>query len=161
MSFLLWCTLVAVVSGSGIEDGFPPTQVMLPSKVTEAPEDGLPQVLLPPREPAKPPVPRPRPLPIKPKPKTPVRPAKTNEPQHSHKCEKCGYVWSHGESSFGNAKAHTCPKCGSGPWWNQVPGSRRAPTANNSAPLRQQVRPQARSQAISSTMGRSRANCPT
>ena len=47
------------------------------------------------------------------------------EPQHSHRCGRCGYTWTHGESSFGNVQAHTCPKCGSGPWWTQVPGSRR------------------------------------
>jgi hypothetical protein len=36
---------------------------------------------------------------------------------HSHRCAACGYVWSHGEDSFGNVAAHTCPKCGRGPWW--------------------------------------------
>jgi len=52
-------------------------------------------------------------------------PSRPREPQHSHRCGACGYVWTHGESSFGNRQAHTCPKCGAGPWWTQLPGSRR------------------------------------
>jgi len=50
------------------------------------------------------------------------------EPQHSHRCGRCGNVWSHGESSFGNVQAHTCPACGAGPWWNKV--SMMAPALN-------------------------------
>jgi DNA-directed RNA polymerase subunit RPC12/RpoP len=121
MHYLLWCLIA-------LSDGFPPTQVTLPSRVT------LPQVTLPERGLVKS-APRPGPRPAL----KVVKPVK-REPQHSHKCGRCGHVWTHGESSFGNAKAHTCPKCGSGPWWTQLSGSRRISAA---------PRP----------MGR--ANCPT
>lgn len=57
----------------------------------------------------------------KPVPRPVIRPRpQVRESQHSHCCGRCGYVWTHGQSSFGNVQAHTCPKCGSGPWWQQA-----------------------------------------
>lgn len=38
--------------------------------------------------------------------------------QHSHRCGKCGNVWSHGADSHGNSAQHMCPRCGAGPWWS-------------------------------------------
>lgn len=35
---------------------------------------------------------------------------------HSHRCGKCGMVWSHGDESRGNVAAHTCPMCGRVEW---------------------------------------------
>lgn len=35
---------------------------------------------------------------------------------HSHTCPRCGHSWSHGSSSFGNAAAHQCAKCGKMVW---------------------------------------------
>jgi hypothetical protein len=77
----------------------------------------LPQSTLPPLSQV---FPKPAPVIIQ-----PVIVPRIREPQHSHRCGACGFVFSHGESSFGNAQAHRCPKCGAGPWWQQVPGSRR------------------------------------
>lgn len=47
---------------------------------------------------------------------------------HAHKCghdprgdlhgQGCGYVWRHGEASINNKARHTCPNCGSGPFWS-------------------------------------------
>lgn len=31
---------------------------------------------------------------------------------HSHKCPRCGTIWSHGREAAGNSMAHSCPKCG-------------------------------------------------
>lgn len=47
--------------------------------------------------------------------------------EHSHKCgyggfepsdmKSCGHEWSHPADCRNDAAAHTCPNCGSGPWW--------------------------------------------
>ena len=34
---------------------------------------------------------------------------------HVHKCEKCGFLWSHSDECRGNQAAHTCP-CGEEVW---------------------------------------------
>ena len=31
---------------------------------------------------------------------------------HSHKCQGCGWVWTHSDSCAGDQDAHTCEKCG-------------------------------------------------
>ena len=36
--------------------------------------------------------------------------------EHSHKCNKCGHIWSHEDSCLNDTKAHTC-KCGTEQWW--------------------------------------------
>lgn len=35
---------------------------------------------------------------------------------HSHKCDHCGLVWSHGSDLFGDLAAHTCAHCGYEQW---------------------------------------------
>lgn len=37
---------------------------------------------------------------------------------HKHRCGSCGCIWSHGEEMRKNTEAHTCPRCGDGPWWD-------------------------------------------
>lgn len=36
--------------------------------------------------------------------------------EHSHKCNKCGHIWSHEDSCLNDVKNHTC-KCGTEQWW--------------------------------------------
>lgn len=38
---------------------------------------------------------------------------------HSHRCPRCGYVWTHDHRSFGSVLDHLCPLCASGPQWNR------------------------------------------
>lgn len=63
----------------------------------------------------------PDPSPIVPDPSPIVAPvvkqSLTTQPQHSHRCPRCGTTWSHGDESHGNAAAHRCPACGYGPVW--------------------------------------------
>ena len=42
---------------------------------------------------------------------------------HAHKCGQCGTIWEHGHDAFGNVSAHTCPRCGSGPYWIPLPAT--------------------------------------
>mgnify|MGYP002336209335 CR=1 FL=1 len=30
---------------------------------------------------------------------------------HKHKCDTCGFVWSHSNDQSESTSAHTCPKC--------------------------------------------------
>lgn len=42
------------------------------------------------------------------------------QPTHSHKCWKCGTIWSHSDDSFGKIEDHRCPKPGCGAiQWNE------------------------------------------
>jgi hypothetical protein len=36
--------------------------------------------------------------------------------EHSHKCNKCGFIWSHEDSCVNDTKAHTC-RCGKEQWY--------------------------------------------
>lgn len=36
--------------------------------------------------------------------------------EHSHKCDKCGHIWSHEDSCLNDKPHHTC-KCGAEQWY--------------------------------------------
>lgn len=69
---------------------------------------------------------------------------------HSHRCPKCGHVWSHGHESFGNTHDHTCPACRKVVVWNvaavagpvskpmAVVGSANSSCPSGSCPLQRQ-----------------------
>lgn len=39
--------------------------------------------------------------------------------KHKHKCETCRTVWMHTSNFAGDWKAHCCPACGHGPFWDR------------------------------------------
>lgn len=39
---------------------------------------------------------------------------------HGHTCGSCGTSWRHDDASHGDPLAHTCPRCGGGPWWTKT-----------------------------------------
>ena len=58
---------------------------------------------------------------------------------HSHVCEACGHRWRHlGAFNLGDARAHTCKKCGTTQWWKDgfqhVFRDPRYATASEAAP---------------------------
>lgn len=40
--------------------------------------------------------------------------------QHSHQCEACYHVFQHSDMCAGSARAHYCPMCHRGPWYDRV-----------------------------------------
>ena len=41
---------------------------------------------------------------------------KTGSGEHSHKCPKCGFIWSHEDQCINDQPAHTCQQCGKVNW---------------------------------------------
>jgi len=42
--------------------------------------------------------------------------------RHGHTCSACGERWRHfGTFNEGDARAHSCPKCGRIQWWKDCP----------------------------------------
>lgn len=39
---------------------------------------------------------------------------------HTHQCKECNQLWDHSDNSFGDEKAHKCPHCDAGPFWDRV-----------------------------------------
>jgi uncharacterized C2H2 Zn-finger protein len=38
-------------------------------------------------------------------------PVDKKPPEHSHRCPRCGYVWTHAWTFKADPKAHSCPRC--------------------------------------------------
>jgi predicted nucleic acid-binding Zn-ribbon protein len=36
---------------------------------------------------------------------------------HKHKCDRCGAVWQHPDTCFGDERSHLCPNCGEEQTW--------------------------------------------
>ena len=53
-------------------------------------------------------------------PAVPPAPAAAPQVLHWHRCGACGTMWAHADDSFGSVPAHTCPRCGRGPWFQKV-----------------------------------------
>jgi phage FluMu protein Com len=56
-----------------------------------------------------------------------VAPTPVQAVLHWHRCGRCGTMWAHADDSFGSVAAHTCPQCGTGPWFNKVAAPAECP----------------------------------